>query len=133
MFEYKCMHVFSKTKCIFKYKCMHAYARGYGSHRNCCTGRLKLRHLNFFSNPYNESKYHLAFPEIDLISYRFRTQFVHKAVSTKKQHFINSVPTPIHLQPLRRSRIATAICGLKWVKITMVNSGLKGLIFNFTG
>ena len=31
MFEYKCMHVFSKTKCIFKYKCMHVYARGYGS------------------------------------------------------------------------------------------------------
>ena len=30
MFEYKCMHVFSKTKCIFKYKCMHVYARGYG-------------------------------------------------------------------------------------------------------
>ena len=31
MFEYKCMHVFSKTKCIFKYKCMHVYARGYGT------------------------------------------------------------------------------------------------------
>ena len=31
MFEYKCMHLFSKTKCIFKYKCMHVYARGYGS------------------------------------------------------------------------------------------------------
>ena len=25
MFEYKCVHVFSKTKCIFKYKCMHIY------------------------------------------------------------------------------------------------------------
>ena len=22
-FEYKCMYLFSKTKCIFKYKCMH--------------------------------------------------------------------------------------------------------------
>ena len=22
MFEYKCMHLFSKTKCIFEYKCM---------------------------------------------------------------------------------------------------------------
>ena len=31
MFEYKCMHVFSKTKCIFKYKFMHVYARGYGT------------------------------------------------------------------------------------------------------
>ena len=34
MFEYKCMHLFSKTKCIFKYKCMHVYhvyARGYDS------------------------------------------------------------------------------------------------------
>ena len=30
MFEYKCMHLFSNTKCIFKYKCMHVYARGYG-------------------------------------------------------------------------------------------------------
>ena len=32
MFKDKCMHLFSKTKCIFKYKCMHAYARGYGIH-----------------------------------------------------------------------------------------------------
>ena len=31
MFEYKCMHVFSKTKCIFKSKCMHVYVRGYGT------------------------------------------------------------------------------------------------------
>ena len=31
MFEYKCMHVFLKTKWIFKYKCMHVYARGYGT------------------------------------------------------------------------------------------------------
>ena len=29
MFEYLCMHLFSKTKCIFKYKCMHVFARGY--------------------------------------------------------------------------------------------------------
>ena len=29
MFEYKCMHVFWKTKCIFKYKRMHVYVRGY--------------------------------------------------------------------------------------------------------
>ena len=27
VFEYKCMHLFSKTKCIFKYKCMHVNAR----------------------------------------------------------------------------------------------------------
>ena len=33
MFEYKCMHVFSKNKCNFKYKCMHAYARGYGNEK----------------------------------------------------------------------------------------------------
>ena len=26
MFEYKCMHLFSKTKCIFIYKCMHVNA-----------------------------------------------------------------------------------------------------------
>ena len=31
MVEYRCMHVFSKAKCIFKYKCMHVYARGYGT------------------------------------------------------------------------------------------------------
>ena len=31
MFEYKCVHLFSKTKCIFKYKCMHINARGYGT------------------------------------------------------------------------------------------------------
>ena len=31
MFEYKCMHLFSKTKCIFKYKCMHVNVRGYGT------------------------------------------------------------------------------------------------------
>ena len=30
VFEYKCMHLFSNTKCIFKYKCMHVNARGYG-------------------------------------------------------------------------------------------------------
>ena len=30
MFEYKCMQLFSKTKCIFKYKCMHIIVRGYG-------------------------------------------------------------------------------------------------------
>ena len=33
IFEYKCMHLFSKTKCIFKYKCIFVYARGYGSCR----------------------------------------------------------------------------------------------------
>ena len=26
MFEYKCMHLFSKIKCIFKYKCRHINA-----------------------------------------------------------------------------------------------------------
>ena len=31
MFEYKCMHLFSKTKCIFNYKFMHAYAQDNGS------------------------------------------------------------------------------------------------------
>ena len=31
VFQYKCMHLFSNTKCIFKYKCMHINARGYGS------------------------------------------------------------------------------------------------------
>ena len=30
VFEYKCMHLFSKTKCTFKYKCMHVNARGDG-------------------------------------------------------------------------------------------------------
>ena len=30
--EYKCMYLFSKTKCIFKYKCMPVYAWGYGMH-----------------------------------------------------------------------------------------------------
>ena len=30
MYEYKCMHFFSKTKWIFKYKCMHVNARGHG-------------------------------------------------------------------------------------------------------
>ena len=30
MFEYKCMYLFSKTKCIFKYEFMHVNARGYG-------------------------------------------------------------------------------------------------------
>ena len=29
VFEYKCMHLFSKTKCIFKYKCMvYKFMRG---------------------------------------------------------------------------------------------------------
>ena len=37
MFEYKCMHVFAKTKCIFKYKLMHVYERGYSLLRwNLC-------------------------------------------------------------------------------------------------
>ena len=31
-FDYKCMRLFSKIKCIFKYKCMHDNARGYGNH-----------------------------------------------------------------------------------------------------
>ena len=30
MFVYKCMHLFSKTKCILKYKCMDVNERGYG-------------------------------------------------------------------------------------------------------
>ena len=30
MFEYKCMHLFSKTKCTFKYKCIQVNAQGYG-------------------------------------------------------------------------------------------------------
>ena len=42
MFEYKCMHLFLKSKCIFKYKYMHINARGYG------TDLMGLRPLEIF-------------------------------------------------------------------------------------
>ena len=61
MFEYKCMHLFSKTKCIFKYKCMHVYAQGYGI-RICNKSSVTERKYRCFLDIPNERKVKLSIP-----------------------------------------------------------------------
>ena len=48
MFEYMCMHLFLKTKCILKYKCMHVNARGYGKSFFLVLTRHKRNNIIFY-------------------------------------------------------------------------------------
>ena len=78
MLEYKCMHLFLKTKYIFKYKCMHFNARGYDIiiyHHLCHhpkRGWVTFRH-RFYTCLYSSAKYiHLYiliyFQDIDTVA-----------------------------------------------------------------
>ena len=55
-------------------------------------------------------------------------QFSLNCFEKNSKFFVISHPLPSHFVIRYESRIAIAIRGLLWMKMTMVNSGLKGLI-----
>ena len=65
--------------------------------------------------------------ETDLISIQFWIENYHEYFLPKHNSFYPHLVIFIHY----KSRIATAIRGLQWIQMTMVNSGLKGLSTTF--